>query len=204
MMLVLVNEQAVAIIDKVEGNPSLLNNGKPTWGTIMDLTDNSIRAVDISTNTFCASGAHLGNGSLVVAGGNQAVQEGGAGLTAGVLPQNSKYQDYDGRKALRIMEHGDTNGALSWNDNSNFMRSSRWYPGIETLTDGSILLIGGAVGGGYINRNTPVVDQFFQTLDNSGGLDKIDVGGANPTWEFFPDKGNPLQIMQFLGTTGGE
>jgi hypothetical protein len=35
---------------------------------------------------------------------------------------------------------------------------SRWYPGAEPLADGTVVLIGGFVGGGYINRNYPNTD----------------------------------------------
>ncbi|PWN44020.1 DUF1929-domain-containing protein [Ceraceosorus guamensis] len=201
MMLVLVNENTVAVIDKVENNTDKLDNtDKPVWASLVDLEDFTPRGVDITTNTFCASGAHLGNGSLLVAGGNQAIQGGGAALAQGQDPMTGPYKDTDGRKALRIMEHSDTSANLEWVDSSLFMSSARWYPGIETLADGSILLIGGATGGGYINRNTPNTDPAFQ----GGSIDNLDAGGSNPTYEFFPPRPNDSkQISQFMVTTSG-
>lgn len=163
-MLGLVNEDYVWILDKVEGNRAKVpGSNKPAWGSILNLNDNSVDVIDVNTNTFCASGSTLGNGSWVVAGGNQAISYGGAAIDANTPANVQPYGDYDGRKALRIMEpvaSGAGNATISWSDNpgGNVMQSQRWYPGMETLADGSIILIGGATGGGYINRNYPNTD----------------------------------------------
>ena len=55
MMLGLITEDQVLILDKVEGNPHKLPNGNPVWGTIMNLTDNTIRDVEVNTNTVSRS-----------------------------------------------------------------------------------------------------------------------------------------------------
>jgi len=50
------------------------------------------------------------------------------------------------------------------------MTSKRWYPTVETLEDGSVIILGGCTDGGYVN-----------------------VGNQNnPTYEFFPSKGDPI------------
>lgn len=55
---------SVLILDKVENNRARLDGSdKPVWGAIMSLGDNTVRGVDVNTNTFCASGGTLGNGS---------------------------------------------------------------------------------------------------------------------------------------------
>ncbi|PWY98812.1 putative glyoxaloxidase 1 [Testicularia cyperi] len=189
MMLGLLDEDTVFILDKAENNSYRLNDGRPAWGSFYKISDNTVTAVSVTTNTFCASGATLGNGTWLVAGGNQAVGYGGAAVAQNLSP----YQDYDGTRAVRLLEPGTTN----WIDTSstdaatgNVMQSKRWYPGIEVLEDGSVMLIGGAVGGGYINRNTPNVDPFYQG------------GGANPTFEYFPSKGTEA-VSQFMGNTSG-
>lgn len=41
------------IIDKVENNP-LQVNGHPAWATEYDLATNKYRAMDVTTNSFCA------------------------------------------------------------------------------------------------------------------------------------------------------
>ncbi|CCF48116.1 hypothetical protein NDA11_003367 [Ustilago hordei] len=189
MMLGVMDEENVFILDKAENNSQRLADGRPVWGSFYNLADNSVTGVSVTTNTFCASGATLGNGTWVVAGGNQAVGYGGA-----AVPQNlSPYQDYDGTRAIRLLEPG----SKTWIDSPststtqvNMMQSARWYPGIEVLEDGSVLFVGGAVGGGYINRNTPNVDPYYQG------------GGSNPTYEYFPSKG-AQRVCDFMGKTSG-
>lgn len=48
--------------------------------------------------------------------------------------------------------------------------SQRWYPTLETLEDGSIIIISGCTQGGYVN----------------------DASQTNPTYEFFPSRGGPI------------
>lgn len=85
------------------------------------------------------------------------------------------YQDYDGRLAIRLLEPTTDSASLAWlDDGANVMQSQRWYPGAENLADGSIVLIGGATSGGYINRN-----------NDSNAI----TGGSNPTYEYFPSNG---------------
>lgn len=217
MMMALIDENNVMIIDKAENNEKKLGNGKPVWGSVLRLGDNSVYGLDMITNPFCASGATLGNGTWMVAGGNQAIGYGGGALNVvgqpTVTPAEGPYQDYDGRLAIRLMDPiNGVDANVTWNDNSTFMRTPRWYPGIEVMTDGSVLLIGGMTGGGYINRNYPNTDPAFEGADAPQALagntwqavsPLINSGGANPTWEFFPDKNNAPQIMTFMQNTSG-
>lgn len=192
MMLGVIDEDNVFILDKAENNSARLSDGRHVWGSFYKLSDNSVTGTAVQTNTFCASGATLGNGSWVVAGGNQAVGYGGAAQAQNLNP----YSDFDGTKALRLLEPG----SMSWIDNPstttsqvNMLQMSRWYPGIEVLEDGSVIFIGGAMSGGYINRNTPTTDTLWQN------------GGANPTYEYFPSRSNngTLPICQFMSITNG-
>ncbi|UZJ54791.1 hypothetical protein CBS101457_004111 [Exobasidium rhododendri] len=203
MMMALIDENNVMIIDKAENNGvaphnAVLSNGKPIWASVMSLTDYTMKGLDMTTNPFCASGAVLGNGSWLVAGGNQGVGNGGNATGTGTVA-SGPYMDSDGRLAIRLMQPEASSSSLSWIDNAGTMTSARWYPGIEVMTDGSVLLIGGATGGGYINRNYPNTDPAFEggTLANLAG------GGANPTWEFWPPKGNAPAVNNFMVLTSG-
>ncbi|PWN53242.1 putative Glo1-Glyoxaloxidase 1 [Violaceomyces palustris] len=193
MMMGLANQDTVLILDKAENNTYLLSNGLPVWGSMLSLSDNSTRGIQVNTNTFCASGGTLGNGTWIVAGGNQAVGYGGQAVAQSISP----YKDYDGTQAIRLMEPNSNGNNLAWIDNpsangANMLTSKRWYPGIEVLEDGSVIFIGGATGGGYINRNYPTNDTLTQG------------GGANPTYEYFPATGKPgPAVLQFLGKTNG-
>lgn len=198
MMMALIDENNVMILDKTEGNRARTADNKPVWGAIMSLADNTPRALELISNPFCASGFTLGNGSWVVVGGNNPVGYGGAT----VQPTNV-YGDYDGRTAIRIMDPNTDSSKLFWNDNSSFMDSQRWYPGVEVLADGSAIILGGSTTGGFINRNYPNVDPAFST-QSQGSLQNLLAGAANPTWEFFPSKGNARAVNNFMVTTSGE
>lgn len=190
------------ILDKTEGNAAQIN-GHPAWGSVYDISSQQTTLMNVFTNTFCASGMHLPNGSFVTFGGNGAIGPGGevgsqpnpfdGGVTA---IWDSTYQDFDGRRSIRVLTpcEGDIDGRpeCQWFDNATFiaMQRNRWYAGAEPLADGSIAIIGGYVAGGYVNRNFPNVDPAFEG------------GAAEPTYEFYPSKGEP-QMMQFMVDTSG-
>lgn len=161
--------------------------------------------MDVETNPFCAAGMHLPNGSFATFGGNGAITVGGniGSVTnpgGGSASFDSTYQDYDGSKAIRIITpcEGDvsSDSSCSWYDSPNGlqMQKKRWYPGCEPLADGSVVLVGGFVNGGYINRNTPNTDPEYE-----GG---IDAAAAEPTYEYYPSNGT-AEVMQFMIATSG-
>ena len=151
--------------------------------------------MDIKTNVFCSSGMHLPNGSFATFGGNGPVGVGGTPLANDSV--DPTYQDYDGSRAIRIlnpcMEPADTwDSGCQWFDDPTVLalQRKRWYSTAEALVDGTIVLIGGFVSGGYVNRNVPNVDPTTEG------------GAAEPTYEFFPSRGEP-QNMQFMTETSG-
>ncbi|KAH8923060.1 copper radical oxidase [Atractiella rhizophila] len=167
--LFLGTEKTVYIVDKTENNPITVGDpAHPAWASSFSLDTKKATAMDIRTNSFCAGGAVLGNGTWVNAGGNQPITTNGVAATANTEP----YYDYDGGLALRVLDPCD-DGSCSWVDNSaNYMQSRRWYPTLETLQDGSLILIGGDFWGGFVNGN----DQ------------------NNPTVEYFPSKGTQVNV----------
>ncbi|KAH8119307.1 glyoxal oxidase [Phellopilus nigrolimitatus] len=157
----------VYIVDKVENNPTQIN-GHPAWAAEYAVGSDTARAMDAVTNSFCAGGAVLGNGTWVNAGGNQAVTWGG--LTANSQNGGAPYDDPDGGQSLRLLNPCD-DGSCDWVVHSdNAMTTRRWYPSVETLADGSIFIIGGDQWGGYVNSEA----------------------NNNPTYEFFPSRGAPI------------
>ncbi|KAG2012259.1 hypothetical protein CC2G_012291 [Coprinopsis cinerea AmutBmut pab1-1] len=173
--LFLGNPDAVYIIDKVENNPAQIN-GHPAWASEWKLGHNEQRAMDVMTNTFCAGGNVLGNGTWINVGGNQAVTYGGA--EAPRQDGGPPYDDPDGRQSIRLLNPC-TDGRCDWRM-SPHSSDQRWYPTLETLEDGSIIIMGGCRWGGYVN------DQFQD----------------NPTYEFFPPRGNGTPIHSpILGRT---
>lgn len=130
--------------------------------------------MDVYSNTFCASGMHLPNGSFITLGGNGAIAPGG---DAGSVPApggrssyDAVYMDYDGTKAIRILNPCSGSNAdlvkkpeCGWYENANVlaMKTNRWYSTAEPLGDGTVVIIGGYSNGGYINRNYPNTDPTY-------------------------------------------
>ena len=153
--------------------------------------------MDVQTNAFCAAGMHLPNASFAVFGGNAAVGPGGDNSAPNSNTTfDPTYDDYDGTRAIRIITPCDgdlSSPPCSWFDapNSLMMAKRRWYPAAEALANGTVVLIGGFTGGGYINRNTPNTDPAYEG------------GAAEPTYEFFPPGPQPPQVMNFMVQTSG-
>lgn len=201
MMMFLGNTQKVYILDKAEGNPAQVN-GHPAWGAVWDIASKQATVMDVASNVFCASGMHLPNGSYVTFGGNGAVGRGGnigsqVGPT-GTGAWDAAYQDFDGGTAIRVLnpctsQDNFASAQCQWFDNAAVlsMQKRRWYSTAEALADGTIVLIGGFVNGGYINRNYPNTDPQFEG------------GAAENTYEFYPANGRGVQPVQFLIKTSG-
>jgi hypothetical protein len=167
-----------------------------------DLNTHTATTMDVLTNTFCASGMHLPNGSYVTFGGNGAIGPTGAigsvRNAAGSGAFDATYQDYDGTRAIRILNPCTSSQNLAdpgcqWFDNSSVlaMQKQRWYSAAEALPDGSVVIIGGFVNGGYVNRNFPNTDPALEG------------GAAEPTFEFYPSRGTAAATMQFMIETSG-
>ncbi|KAG5642480.1 hypothetical protein DXG03_002730 [Asterophora parasitica] len=201
MMMFLGNEEKVYILDKAEGNSAQVK-GHPAWGSVWDINTQQATVMDVRSNVFCASGMHLPNGSYVTFGGNGAIGRGGAIGSVqnpwGNGAWDAEYQDFDGSRAIRILnpctsQDNFASTDCQWFDDASLisMQKQRWYSTAEALADGTMVLLGGFVNGGYINRNYPNTDPQF-----SGGA-------AENTYEFYPANGRGVQPVQFLIKTSG-
>lgn len=161
----------VYVIDKVENNEMKMD-GLPVWGTSYDTETNQATPMRINSNTFCAGGNVLGNGTWLNVGGNQPITYGGTNLVANANP----YRNADGGRSVRLLNPCSDDSCV-WTE-TQAMTTRRWYPTLETLEDGSIIIIGGDDWGGYVN----------------------DKGQNNPTYEFFPSRGN-VTGLNLLTTT---
>ncbi|KAM5534563.1 hypothetical protein V8D89_011767 [Ganoderma adspersum] len=165
----------VYIVDKVENNPTQIN-GHPAWAAEYSISKNSGRAMDVVTNSFCAGGTALGNGTWLNVGGNQAVGPGG--VQADSQLGGGIYDDPDGGRSIRLLNPCD-DGNCEWTLVAD-MSTRRWYPTVETLDDGSAIILGGCLYGGYVNA--AVQD--------------------NPTWEIFPAQSDQAPVTSdILSTT---
>ncbi|KAF8967499.1 glyoxal oxidase N-terminus-domain-containing protein [Flammula alnicola] len=201
LMMFLGSEDSVYILDKAEGNAAQIN-GHPAWGALWDISSHQVSLMDVTSNTFCASGMHLPNGSFAAFGGNSGV--GIAGLAGsqknpdGTGAWDSVYQDFDGRVAIRIVNPCKSTDNLNgvqcgWYDDSTVlaMKRRRWYSAAEPTGDGTVVILGGFINGGFVNRWYPNVDPAGES------------GQAENTYEYFPAKAGDPQTVQFLVKTSG-
>ncbi|CEL60581.1 Galactose oxidase OS=Gibberella zeae (strain PH-1 / ATCC MYA-4620 / FGSC 9075 / NRRL 31084) GN=GAOA PE=3 SV=1 [Rhizoctonia solani AG-1 IB] len=157
----------VFVVDKTERNPMQIA-GHPAWATLYNTDTEKARGMDIITNSFCAGGNVLGNGTWLNVGGNQAVGPGGATAANGAAP----YRGVDGGLSMRFLTPT-ADGSAEWiDDPAQYMTTRRWYPTLETLSDGTMIIIGGNQWGGFVNG----------------------AGQNNPTYEFFPSQGGPVDF----------
>jgi hypothetical protein len=213
------NDQKVYILDKVEGNAAQISMGSSmvrlrfllsfslslslNTHPSRDINTHQATVMDVLTNVFCASGMHLPNGSYVTFGGNGAIGPGGnigsvLSPGGGNGAYDATYEDYDGSKAIRILNPCTDSDDFSspscqWFDDPAVlsMQNQRWYSAAEALANGTVVMIGGFVNGGYINRNYPNTDPAYEG------------GAADPTYEFYPSNGATSQVMQFMIKTSG-
>ncbi|KDR82899.1 hypothetical protein GALMADRAFT_220897 [Galerina marginata CBS 339.88] len=194
------NDKKVYFLDKAQNNDAQIA-GHPAWGAVWDFDSHQSTVMDVRTNTFCSSGMHLPNGSYVTFGGNGAAGPNGFGsqLNPGGFSAawDSTYQDFDGTRAMRVLNPcKDSDNFASpqcqWFDEPTIlsMQKSRWYSAAEATGDGNVVIIGGFVNGGYVNRNYPVGDPSTNL-------------GAEYTYEYYPPRTSAPQTFQFLLKTSG-
>ncbi|KAJ7467804.1 glyoxal oxidase N-terminus-domain-containing protein [Mycena galericulata] len=142
MQLAVTSETTAIIYDKVEHNP-LTVNGHVAWAVELNINTQQVRALNPLSNSWCATGSFLGNGTLVNSGGNPIVITGANGL-----------------QGLRLFTPC-SNGTCDVYENPNRIRltSARWYPSSVRIEDGSIIIFGGSVSGGP-GQNNPTYEFF--------------------------------------------
>ncbi len=179
MQLAVVSATHVLIMDKVEHNPLTVDNRHPAWGALFNLETYAVTPLHVRSNSFCAGGAFLGNGTLVNAGGNPVVEDHTAPADFG---------DTGGTQAVRLFAPCDAPDATGC-DIAEYpervrLASPRWYATVLRIEDGSAMILGGSTRGGWMNNATT----------------------NNPTVEYFPPKnihganGTPVRL-QFLVDT---
>ena len=62
--LMVVSPTLLIMFDRAENNPMMIN-GHPAWAGLWDLETNTASPLNAITDTFCASGSFLSNGTMV-------------------------------------------------------------------------------------------------------------------------------------------
>lgn len=178
MQISIISPSHALIVDKVEHNP-LTINGRPAWAALYNLNNHSLRPLRMQSNSFCAGGSFLSNGTLVNIGGNPIVED---------HTSSADFGDLNGLQSIRLFDpcfrEDVSECEMQEYHESIRMASPRWYNTVVRIPDGSAMIIGGAKKGGWTNNATV----------------------NNPTLEYFPPKsihgsnGMPIPL-QFLKDT---
>lgn len=157
MQLVVVDDESVLIFDKQENNP-LKVNGKSVWGSLYDIPTQKARGLVMETNSFCAGGGWLSNGTMISVGGSP--------LTS--LSQAQGEDTVAGWDGLRMFTPGNTGEEVYEDPTRLRLTSKRWYPSTTRLEDGSVIIFGGMTEEGFNNKpklNNPTIEFWPPKFD---------------------------------------
>ncbi|KAG8713416.1 hypothetical protein FRC08_013278 [Ceratobasidium sp. 394] len=166
MQLTVVGQDTVMFIDKLEWNPLLDNRGQHALGAIYSLKSHTVRSLNgIMTNSFCAGGGWLSNGTVVNIGGNPLYESGGT-------------TNQNGLQGLRLFNPCREDEKCDVYENPERIRltSPRWYPSGARLSDGSLFIVGGAYAGDWTNSpaiNNPTYE--FYPPKNINGYNGLQI-----------------------------
>jgi len=157
MQLAIISDSHALIVDKVEHNP-LEINGHPAWGALYNLRTHSVKPLSMQSNSFCAGGSFLSNGTMLNVGGNPVVED---------FTSASDFGDVNGIQAVRLFHPCDSEdvGGCDIFDNPAQIRlaSPRWYNTVVRISDGSAMILGGSTKGGWMNNatvNNPTIEYY--------------------------------------------
>ncbi len=181
---IVVSPTLVVFFDRASNDPLQINNHS-AWGALWDLQTSTVKPLDVLSNSFCASGALLSNGTMV----SLLHHNREALLTTCYLHQASVGGDPDGfpgnpdirpgTQAIRLFEpcaSPSGEGCTLFEDPANLhLQEQRWYPSSIRIFDGSLMIVGG------IHEDTP----FYNT-------------DPALTFEFFPPKESTPRPSEFL------
>ncbi|KAJ7778340.1 glyoxal oxidase N-terminus-domain-containing protein [Mycena metata] len=155
---IVVSPTLALFFDRATNDPLRTPDGKVAWGALWNLETHTATPLKLKTDSFCASGALISNGTMVSAGGNDPAVEN--------LNQTGAV---DGRMGLRLFAPcSDPNGVgcTVFEDLDNLkLAETRWYTSTLRIFDGSLMIVGG----------THELQQFYNT-------DPVN------SFEFFPKK----------------
>jgi len=157
MQLAIISQTHALIVDKVEHNPLTIDN-HPAWAALYNLDNHSVKPLRMRSNSFCAGGSFLSNGTLINVGGNPVIES---------RTSAADFGDFNGLQAIRLFQPCDlpnVNDCEMYENHARIqMASPRWYNTVVRLSDGSAMIIGGSKKGGWINNatvNNPTVEYY--------------------------------------------
>ena len=168
MQLVVVDDNTVLIYDKqLDARPNFVGpDREPVWASTYAIDTAQATPLAMQTDSFCAGGGWLGNGTMVSVGGTG---------------NNLATSGWDG---LRIFTPQSANGTgLVYEDPTRLrLTSKRWYPSTTRLEDGSVIIFGGMSQTGFTNSadlNKPTLEFWPPKFDGRETHSKFLVDSLN-------------------------
>ncbi|TBU23990.1 glyoxal oxidase precursor [Dichomitus squalens] len=155
---IVVSPTLVLWFDRASNDPLQINNHS-AWGALWNLETDTVTPLDLITNSFCASGALLSNGTLVSIGGDPNGFPGNPGIQPG-------------QQAIRIFEPCASptgEGCTVFEDPANLhLLEKRWYPSTARIFDGSLLIVGGMhEDAAFYNIDPALSFEFFPPKEST-------------------------------------
>ncbi|KAJ6520169.1 glyoxal oxidase N-terminus-domain-containing protein [Mycena sanguinolenta] len=139
--LITISPTLMLMYDRADGNPLTLPDGEQAWAALWNLETNTPTAIPTATDTFCAGGAFISNGTLVSIAGNPLE-------TPGQPPA-------DGRMGIRLFgpctSPTGENCTVFEDPENVHLAVTRWYPTGLRIPDGSLMVIGGSNAAVFYN-----------------------------------------------------
>jgi hypothetical protein len=159
--LITISPTLMLMYDRADGNPLLLPDGERAWAALWNLETNTPIPVSSITDTFCAGGAFISNGTLVSVAGQPLEQPG--------------QPPADGRMGIRLF--GPCTSPISedctvFEDPAHIhLAVTRWYPTGLRIPDGSLMIIGGSNINIFYNAGPTAEDsiEFFPSRPGEEG-----------------------------------
>ncbi|KAI0705748.1 glyoxal oxidase precursor [Cerioporus squamosus] len=148
---VVVSPTLALFFDRASDDP-LQINGHSAWGALWNLDTDVVTALDVVTNSWCAGGALLSNGTMVNVGGDPTGYDGNPAIKPGI-------------QALRLFGpclSPTGKGCTVYEDPGLHLLANRWYPSSIRIFDGSLLIAGGShVGSLFYDIDPETSFEFF-------------------------------------------
>ncbi|KAF8205582.1 glyoxal oxidase precursor [Mycena galopus ATCC 62051] len=148
--LITISPTLMLMYDRADGNPLLLPDGERAWAALWNLETNTPTPLSTVTDTFCAGGAFISNGTLV--------------SVAGQPLENPGQPPADGRMGIRLFGPCTSptgENCTVFEDPENIhLAVTRWYPTGLRIPDGSLMVIGGANTNLFYNTNLTSENSF--------------------------------------------
>ncbi|EJF63628.1 glyoxal oxidase precursor [Dichomitus squalens LYAD-421 SS1] len=129
---IIVNPNLALWFDRASNDPLQINNHS-AWGALFNLQTAEVTPLNVITNSFCASGAFLSNGTMASIGGDQ------TGFTGNPTIK-------PGTQAIRLFDPCASltgEGCSLFEDPNLILLEKRWYPSAARIFDGSLIIVGG-------------------------------------------------------------